>query len=102
MSVQLPPESGRADLVLVDCTVSVSRDGDGDLVDAVRARLASVDGVEAVEELELAGLRPGLNDLTVEVGAELQVAPDVDAARRLEACFGVRGVALRGRAEPPD
>lgn len=103
MSIQLPDEPARPETVAVDvdCTVAVSRDGRGDLVDGVRARLASTDGVRAVEELELAGIRPGLNDLTVEVRARLRVDPDVDAASRLAATFGIRDVSLRARKGPP-
>lgn len=92
MSVQLP-ESARADL-----TVSVSRDAAGDLADGVRARIESADGVEAVEAVELRSLRPGLNDLTVEVTAELRLSPDGDPAARLERCFGIREVTVERAA----
>ncbi|WP_224333752.1 hypothetical protein [Haloprofundus halobius] len=74
MSVQkLPPVSAQADL-----TVFVSRDASGDLRTAVRERLRTLDGVTSVEEFELCGLQPGLNDLTVEVRTTLVVELDVD------------------------
>ncbi|WP_157972708.1 hypothetical protein [Haloprofundus halophilus] len=75
MSVQkLPSVSASADL-----TVFVSRDASGDLRTAVRERLRKLDGVTNVDEFELCGLQPGLNDLTVEVRATLVVELDVDA-----------------------
>lgn len=95
MSVQLH-ESAHADL-----TVSVSRDAAGDLADGVSDRLAGADGVEAVEAVELHGLTPGLNDLTVEVEAELRVARDADVAAGLESCFGVDDVQLEGTRGSP-
>ncbi|WP_224267982.1 hypothetical protein [Haloprofundus salinisoli] len=75
MSVQkLPPVSADADL-----TVFVSRDASGDLRTAVRERLRKLDGVTSVDEFELRGLQPGLNDLTVEVRTTLVVELDADA-----------------------
>ncbi|KTG08949.1 hypothetical protein AUR64_14160 [Haloprofundus marisrubri] len=76
MSVQkLPAVSADADL-----TAFVSRDAAGDLRTAVRERLRKLDGVTNVDEFELCGLQPGLNDLTVEVRTTLVVELDADAA----------------------
>lgn len=75
--------------VEADVTVNVSRDAAGSLADGVEKRLARADGV-AVEAFEPTAVQPGLNDLTVEVAAELRIAPDVeDTAARLNATFGV-------------
>lgn len=91
MSVQLHEESeSAARAVAADLEVTVSRDGVGSLADGVRERLASADGVAAVESFELGGIRPGLNDLTVDVAAELWLADDVEEPEdRLAASFGV-------------
>ena len=88
-------------VVGVDCTVSVSRNADGDLADGVRAKLESADGVDAVESLDLAGIRPGLNDLTVAVSATLTVDDGTGLTARLEETFGVREVSVESRKGPP-
>lgn len=91
MSVQLHDESeAAARAVAADLEVAVSRNDVGSLADGVRERLASADGVAAVESFELAGIQPGLNDLTVDVAAELRLAADVEEpAARLSDSFGV-------------
>ncbi|MFB6154774.1 MAG: hypothetical protein ABEJ22_02695 [Haloferacaceae archaeon] len=79
-------------------TVLVARDAAGDMVDGVRTRLERVDGVESVGDLDVSGVRPGLNDLQVEVATELHVSPrppdeevDPDAvAAQLADGFGVK------------
>lgn len=88
-------------VVGVDCTVSVSRNAAGSLEDGVRARLASTDGVDAVESLDLSGIRPGLNDLTVTVSATLVVDDGTGLTGRLEDTFGIREVTVESRKGPP-
>ncbi|MGM0448490.1 MAG: hypothetical protein ACQERM_09625 [Methanobacteriota archaeon] len=101
-------------------TVRVSQAATGDLVAGARAQIERIDGI-SVEEIEIAGLRPGLNDTTVEAVATLAVddgaAPDAefDAARidagdefvvdrvreRLADGFGVDPERVE-RVDPPD
>lgn len=101
MSTQLSDGSAvHAPVVGVDCTVSVSRNAAGNLEDGVRSRLESTDGV-AVERLDLAGIRPGLNDLTVTVSARLRVDDNADLSGRLESTFGVQDVSVESRKGPP-
>ncbi|GAA0717444.1 hypothetical protein J2744_000576 [Halorubrum trapanicum] len=61
-------------------TVRVSQAAAGDLVAGARAQIERIDGLR-VEEIEIAGLRPGLNDTTVEAVATLAVGeePEPDA-----------------------
>ncbi|GAB3689990.1 hypothetical protein GCM10028857_26010 [Salinarchaeum chitinilyticum] len=61
----------------VNCTVKVARDADGTLADGAETQLARVDGVEVVEPVDVAGLQPGLNDLSVDVRARVRVVDDV-------------------------
>ncbi|MFB6221592.1 MAG: hypothetical protein ABEH90_09145 [Halolamina sp.] len=85
----------------LDCTVSVPRNAAGDLESGVRSRLKGVDAVEAVEAVDLDGVRPGLNDLTVSVTVELRVAPVDDLVGRLEDRFGVQEATVLHRKGPP-
>jgi len=85
----------------VDCTVSVPRNAAGDLETGVRDRLGGADGVDAVEEVDLQGIRPGLNDLTVTVSASLVVDDSAETAARLEDRFGVSEVEVELRTGPP-
>lgn len=102
MSTQLTDGAVVATPVVgVDCTVSVSRNAPGDLVDGVRARLESADGVAAVESLDLSGIRPGLNDLVVAVSATVAVDEATGVTRRLEETFGIREVTVESRKGPP-
>lgn len=71
-----------------ELTVRVSQATPGDLAAGARATVERVEGV-AVDDLEIAGLRPGLNDTTVEAIATLSVAGAADADRG-------------GTARPPD
>ena len=68
-------------------TVRVSQAAAGDLAAGARAQIERIDGL-SVEELEIAGLRPGLNDTTVEAVATLAV--DEEAAP--ESAFDAAGV----------
>jgi len=100
----------------VEATVSVrvSEAATGDLVAGARAQIERIDGI-SVEELEIAGLEPGLNDTTVEAVATLAVdeggrvadaAVDPDAvapelvADRLADGFGVDPERVE-RIDPP-
>lgn len=89
----------RRTAVTVELTIEVPRDDRGTLTESATAILASVDAVDAVEEIGLAGVTPGLNGVTVDATAELVVAveadsdaagADADAVRRaLDERFGV-------------
>jgi len=85
----------------VACTVSVPRNAAGDLEAGVCDRLSGADGVDAVETVDLEGIRPGLNDLTVTVSASLLVDDAGDVGRRLEERFGVSDVEVELRTGPP-
>ena len=101
--------------VEVAVTVRVSQAAAGDLVAGARAQIERIDGLR-VEEIEIAGLRPGLNDTTVEavatlaVGEEAGPEADPDAAEefvvdrvreRLADGFGVDPERVE-RVDPPD
>jgi hypothetical protein len=83
-------------VVTATMTVLVTRNAEGDLAAGVETRLAALESVEAVERVEIRGLRPALNDLRVHVEAILVVTgPPDDAgavAARLREGFGVRAV----------
>ena len=68
-------------------TVRVSQAATGDLAAGARAQIERIDGL-SVEELEIAGLRPGLNDTTVEAVATLAV--DEEATPEVE--FDATGI----------
>ncbi|WP_101294223.1 hypothetical protein [Halegenticoccus soli] len=71
MSVQKRPEVvARADL-----TVLVSRHTPGDLREGVTERIRRIEGVTAVDDLDVRGLRPGLNDLAVEATVTVTLRP---------------------------
>lgn len=102
MSTQLTDGTAvAAPVVGIDCTVSVSRNAPGDLEAGVRSRLESTDCVDAVEMLDLAGIQPGLNDLTVAVTATVAVDEATGLTRRLEETFGIREVTVESRKGPP-
>lgn len=76
-----------------DLTVLVSRDAAGTIDDGARELIERVDRV-TVRELRVTGVRPRLNDMAVEVRADLAVAvPDDDvetaARERLDDGFGL-------------
>lgn len=76
-----------------DLTVLVSRDAAGTIDDGARELIERVDRV-TVRELQVTGVRPRLNDMAVEVRADLAVAvPDDDvetaARERLDDGFGL-------------
>jgi hypothetical protein len=77
MAVHHPPRTVEATL-----TVLVTRDARGDLMDGVRQRLAGIPAASDVCVREVHGVRPGLNDLRVEVTVDVRVdePPDADAA----------------------
>jgi hypothetical protein len=91
MAVQQP----RSVQVRATLEVLVTRNARGDLTDGVHDRLRKVAVVEDVEDVEISGLTPGLNDLRVEATADLRLdrtAADADDAALeglLEAGFGV-------------
>ncbi|OYR42519.1 hypothetical protein DJ82_02220 [Halorubrum sp. Ib24] len=62
----------RTQTVEATVTVRVSQAAGGDLAAGARRQLERVDGV-TVEDLTIAGVRPGLNDTTVEAVATLFV-----------------------------
>ena len=80
-------------------TVRVSQAAAGDLAAGARAQIERIDGL-SVEELEIAGLRPGLNDTTVEAVATLAV--DEEAARAAQSGADEAVVADRVREHLAD
>lgn len=102
MSTKSSDASGIAPRTVgIDCTVSVPRNAAGDLESGVRNRLEGADGVDAVEEVELEGIRPGLNDLTATVTVQLRVDGVDGLAARLEDRFGVQEARVVKRKGPP-
>jgi len=85
--------------VPAELTVLVPRDAGGGLEEDTAAVLERIDGVE-VEDVDVTGVRPRLNDLAVEADVEVAVAvgngDDVEAVarERLTAGFGVTVEAL--------
>ncbi len=59
--------------------LAIPRDAAGDLQAGVRSKLAARDGV-AIIDVDVVGLEPRLNDLTVTVDASVRLAPDVEVA----------------------
>ena len=59
--------------------VEVPRDAAGDLHAGVRARLARYHAVEVVS-VDVVGLQPRLNDLTVDVEASIRLTADAEVA----------------------
>ena len=77
----------RTQTVEATVTVRVSQAAGGDLAAGARRQLDRVDGV-TVDELSIAGIRPGLNDTTVEAVATLSVddrRPVTDPDRETDA-----------------
>jgi hypothetical protein len=100
MSVQLRT------LADASLTVAVSRAAPGDLAEGVESKLRRVEGVESVDDLELDGLQPGLNDLTAEVTATLSVDPAVaddpaTLAAHLEDRFAVEAAHVEAVRDAP-
>jgi len=62
--------------VTADLTIRVPRDRDEDLEDGARRLLRRVDPVTEVQEIDLRGVQPRLNDLAIEVRAELRAELD--------------------------
>lgn len=79
--------------VVAELRLRVSRSAPGDLVEGTRRAVAAIDGVVAVDTIEISSITPTLNDLTVEatVTATVRLAGVPEA--RLEA---VRSVLLDG------
>jgi hypothetical protein len=77
-------------------TVRVSQAAAGDLVAGARAQIERIDGLR-VEELEIAGLRPGLNDTTVEAVATLAVDEEAVSAAEFAASESVVADRVRER-----
>ncbi|WP_435062301.1 hypothetical protein [Halobaculum sp. EA56] len=89
-------------------TIAVSRSAPGDLAEGAETKLRRADAVEAVESLDIRGLQPGLNDLTVEADATVSLAGEAGESREavadaLAAQFGVDDVTVAAvRSVPPD
>lgn len=77
-----------------EVNLRVPRDAAGDLPAGVREVLANVDGVAAVEAVEVAGVRPTSFDLRVDATAALRLDVETDATARdrLEDGFGIERV----------
>lgn len=94
--------------VVATLAVRVPVNASGGLADGAASIVERIDAVEAVEEPDVRGLQPGLNDTVVEVRARVTFAPDLDrgeaAARRaLGDGVGVRDVVAleAAEADPP-
>ncbi|WP_114577574.1 hypothetical protein [Saliphagus sp. LR7] len=80
-------------LLTATLAVRVPVNATGDLAEGAATVLARLDAVERVEETDVRGLQPGLNDTVVDLEVRLAVADDVAAARReIESGVGVVGV----------
>lgn len=96
--------AGQAVDATVDCTVRVARDASGTLADGAETQLARVEGVEVLDGVDVAGIVPRLNDMAVDVVAEVRVAVSGDEppAEAVEAAlaegFGVEVAAVRVEA----
>lgn len=95
------PAQHRTVEVVATLRVVVSRDAGGDMVDGVRDLLGRVSCVSEVGEPSVRGVRPGMNDLRVELTAPLAVRLPADAdadaatvADRLREGFGVRSASV--------
>lgn len=79
--------------VVAELRLRVSRSAPGDLVEGTRRAVAAIDGVVAVDTIEISSLTPTLNDLAVDatVTATVRLAGVPEA--RLEV---VRSVLLDG------
>lgn len=62
--------------VTADLTVEVPRNGRGDLQSGVETQLHRVAGVATVDDVDVTGITPRLNDLTAD--ATVRVTVDVD------------------------
>jgi hypothetical protein len=91
--------------VTAGLTVNVPRDAAGNLEAGVTKVLRRVDELDAIEDLDVTGLTPRLNDLQAEVTAELTLALDRtedEAARAaLDEAFGVTVERLAAEQPPP-
>ncbi|MEF8780815.1 MAG: hypothetical protein V5A46_09085 [Haloferacaceae archaeon] len=75
--------------------VEIPRDCEGDLQDGLEAKLGRPTPVERVSDTEIHGLRPRLNDLSVDATVQLRVAVRGTALRTdIETVVGVRDVAI--------
>ncbi|SHG71955.1 hypothetical protein [Halobaculum gomorrense] len=89
-------------------TIAVSRAAPGNLAEGAESKLRRADAVDAVESLDIRGLQPGLNDLTVEADATVALAGDAGEDREavadaLAEQFGVTDVSVTAvRSVPPD
>lgn len=88
--------------VTADLTIRVPRDRDEDLEDGARRLLRRVEAVTEVEQIELQGVQPRLNDLAIEVRAELRFEvepPDCEdgatVERELDDGFGLSVETIR-------
>lgn len=100
MSVQLIEVGVTAGL-----TINVTRDAAGDLEAGVTTTLRRVEAVETVEDVDVTGLTPRLNDLQAEVTAELRLAverSDEETVRAaLDDGFGVTAETVAVEQPPP-
>ncbi|PSP78195.1 hypothetical protein BRC81_09175 [Halobacteriales archaeon QS_1_68_20] len=91
--------------VTADLTIDVPRNDQGDLVAGARAALARVDAVDGVDDVEVTGLTPRLNDLRADVQADLTLALERanadDARQALADGFGVDVADVRVHENPP-
>lgn len=75
--------------VVAELRLRVALSAPGDLVDGTRAAVAAIDGVVAVETIELNSITPTLNDLSVDATVTATVRVERMPAARLEAVRSV-------------
>lgn len=73
--------------VVAELRLRVSRNAPGDLVEGTRRAVAAIDGVVAVDTIEISSITPTLNDLAVDA--------TVTAIVRLEGVLEARQEAVR-------
>jgi hypothetical protein len=81
-----------ADLVDAELTLRIPRDGERDIRDEARERLAGTAVVERVEAFDVTGVRPRLNDLQVRANATVACVASEEARRALEDATGIETV----------
>lgn len=92
--------------VVATLSVRVPLNAAGGLADGAARIVERVDAVERVEQTEIRGLEPGLNDTTVKLRARIEFGgdrePDPDTlGRLLKEAVGVEAVRAVEREPPP-
>lgn len=75
--------------VVAELRLRVALSAPGDLVDGARQAVAAIDGVVAVDTIEISSITPTLNDLSVDATVTATVRLERGPAARLEAVRSV-------------